>query len=165
MKKFPAHLLTRRIKNEILAHAMKLSDQTLPATLPPEEAFRPLPPGTMLVLRFASELKGPDRMRVAFEDRITPLAGSTFRIGYDAACCMLPVTPLVLAYSISPLVSPQFRDMVISGLRQKEMERWSLHVAKLADYCQTSGLDFLRMAHGKDSAVVLRAEAFRSTTH
>lgn len=142
MKKFPSHLLTKRIKNEILADAAKLFDRTLPDTLPPEEAFRPLPRGKMLALSFAPQIKSADRMRVAFVDRSELLADCTFRLGYDGACCMLPVTPLVLAYSISARVSPQFPAMVKSGLRQKEIELWCLQVAKLADYCQTSGPDF-----------------------
>ncbi|UWU23010.1 hypothetical protein N2601_08710 [Rhizobium sp. CB3060] len=165
MQKFPPRLLTKRIKNEILAHAAKLSDQTLPDTLPPEEALRPLPRGRMLALRFAPQIKGQDRMRVAFEDRSEPLADSTFRIGYDAASCMLPVTPLVLAYSISPRISPQFGAMVKSGLRQKEMELWCLQVAKLADYCQTSGLRFLTLVQNENSAEALFAEFARFTMH
>ena len=165
MNKFPRHLLTKRIKNEILADAAKLFDRTLPDTLPREEAFRPLPRGKMLALNFASQIKGADRMRVAFVDRSEPLADCVFRLGYDGACCMLPVTPLVLAYSISPRVSPQFQAMVKSGLRQKEMELWCLQVAKLADYCQNSGPDFWSLLQHKDPAERLLAETAFGTRH
>lgn len=98
MTKFPSHLLTKRIRNEILADAAQLATETLPLTLPPDEALRPLPRGKMLALKFDRERQKRDWLRVAFVDRNEPLADFTFRIGYDGACCMLPVTKLILAY-------------------------------------------------------------------
>jgi len=146
MTKFPSHLLTKRIRTEILTDAAQLAAKTLPIMLPPEEALRPLTPGKMLAIRFDRERKTGDWLRVAFEDRHDkPLGDNTYRIAYDGACDGFPVTKLVMAYSISAQVCAPFKDMVRSGLRQKEVERWVLEVAKLARYSAHYGPDLIEM--------------------
>lgn len=146
MTKFPSHLVTKRIQNEVLMDAATLAAETLPLLLPPEEAFLPLERGKMLTIRFDRERKQVDWLRVAFEDRhATTLENNTYRIAYDGACYRWPITKFVLAYSISPQVCAPFRNMVRAGLRQKEVELWVLEVAKLAELSHAWAPNLIKM--------------------
>jgi hypothetical protein len=146
MSKFPSHLVTKRIQNEILMDAAKLAAETLPLLLPPEEAFLALERGKMLTIRFDRERRNVDWPRVAFEDRhTTTLENNTYRIAYDGACYRWPITKFVLAYSISPEVCAPFRNMIRAGLLQKEVELWVLEVAKLAELSHAWGPDLVKM--------------------
>jgi len=146
--KFPRHLLTKRIKQEILEDACKLALITLPEHLRAEEAFRPLPPGTMLTLKFSPNRESGDWLRVAFEERTTELGNYCFRIGYDAACCGLPVTKTVLSYSVRPDVCKPFNDMIKSGMQQKHCEKWVYEVARLAHYSASFGAKWREFENG-----------------
>jgi hypothetical protein len=134
MSKFPSHLVTKRIQDEILADAAKLAAATLPYEISQPEASRPQPDGMMLEIRFNPQREPGDWLRVAFVNRFeTSISNYAYRIGYDGACCGLPVTRAVLAQSISTRIFPHFEKMIRSGLRQKAVAQWVIGVTCLAE--------------------------------
>lgn len=133
MSKFPSHLITKSIKNEILDDASKLAAVTLPWDIHPAEAAEPQSTDLMLEIRFSPEREPGNWLRVSFINRSeTSISNYAYRIGYGGACCGLPITRAVLAHSISPRIFPPFEAMIRSGLRQKKVEQWVLGVAHLA---------------------------------
>lgn len=134
MRKFPSHLVTPRIKKEILADAAILVAKTLQDHASPVDAGRSQPKGLMLEIRFNPKREPGDWLRVAFVDRHeADLEKNRYRIGYDAACDGFPVTKDVLVYSISSRTFPPFEAMIRSGLRRKEVEAWVMGVAVIAE--------------------------------
>lgn len=134
MSKFPSHFVTKRIQNEILADAAKLAAATLPYEISQRDSSRPQPEGMMLEIRFNPQREPGDWLRVAFVNRFeTSISGNSYRIGYDSACCGLPVTRAVLAHSISTRIFPPFEKMIRSGLRKKAVAQWGFGVTRLAE--------------------------------
>ncbi|MEZ0003239.1 hypothetical protein [Sinorhizobium fredii] len=134
MSKFPGHVITKRIQDEILSDAAKLAAETLPYDISQREAAQPQPKGLMLEIRFKPEREPGNWLRVAFVNRFeTGIGGYAYRIGYDGACCGLPVTRAVLAHSISTRIFPAFEKMIRSGLRQEKVAQWVVGVTLLAE--------------------------------
>ncbi|TAX30754.1 MULTISPECIES: hypothetical protein [Rhizobium] len=134
MSKFRSNFVTKRIQNEILADAAKLAAATLPYDISQPVASRPQPEGLMLEIRFNPQREPDDWLRVAFVNRFeTNISNYAYRIGYDGACCGLPVTRAVLAHSISTRIFPPFEKMIRSGLRQKAVAQWVVGVTRLAE--------------------------------
>lgn len=133
MSTFPSHVITKRIQEEILADAAKLAAETLPYDISQGDAARPQPKGLMLEIRFNPKREPDDWLRLAFVNRFeTSIGGYAYRIGYDGACCGLPVTRAVLAHSISRRIFPPFEEMIKSGLRQEKVAQWVVGVTHLA---------------------------------
>ncbi|TBE45431.1 hypothetical protein ELH02_14145 [Rhizobium ruizarguesonis] len=134
MSRFPSHLVTKRIQNEIFADAAKLAAETLPYDIHQADPGRPQPAGLMLEIRFNPKREPGNWLRVAFVNRSESSIGNyAYRIGYDGACWGLPVTRPVLAHSISTRIFPPFEVMIRSGLQQQKVAEWVLGVRLLAE--------------------------------